>query len=256
MPTTLQGWTQFARAGVLIGGPDAALGGLAAAHLLKIADPPGVIDVWSPLALAGRTRGESVWRFRRGTRSAIGYLPHASVEETVLDLCCEGTADDIASWLARALHDRITTADRIARAMEAFPTLPRRSLIRETLVVVSGGSQSPMEVRFQRDVEAAHGLPAADRQVSYSKGSRSDMGHDRYRLIVELDGMLGHRGLGEIRDARRDAEHLAAGFSTLRFGWGDVVDRPCETALSVARVLRSRGWAGELRPCAGCAMAA
>lgn len=246
------GWTQFARAGVLLGGPGAALGGLAAAHVLNIADPPGVIDVWSPLGTPMRSRQAATWRFRRGNRTAVGSLPHTGVEETLLDLCADGSADDIASWLSTALHDRLTTPARLAGAVESAPALPKRSLVMQTIGVVAGGAESPLEVRFQRDVEHAHRLPVPERQKSYSHGRRSDMGHTEYRLIVELDGALGHRGPGEIRDARRDADHLAAGFVTLRFGWGDVVDRPCETAATIARVLRARGWPGHMRRCKRC----
>lgn len=251
----LPGWRQFARAGVLIAGPGATLGGAAAAHLMGLAEAPRTIDVWSTDRSTVRRRAGRFWRFRRGVRSAIGSPPHTSAEEAILDLCAEGTTDDIAHWLSEALHHRRTTVERLAAAIDASPKLPRRGLIAETLQVVGGGSHSPMEVRFQKSVEVPHGLPTPSRQQSYSRGTSSDMGHDAYKLLVELDGKLGHRGPGEVRDARRDADHLAAGFATLRFCWSDVVDRPCETAAKIATVLRARGWTGTLKPCPRCRVA-
>lgn len=248
-------WRQLAWAGILIGGPGAVLAGAAAAHLMGLADPPAVIDVWCP-GSAALSRREGHWRFHRGARNGVGSPPRTRAEETVLTLCSHGTLDDIGGWMSKALYRRVTTPERLRRAIGARPKLARRVLILETLDVVAGGSQSPMEVRFQRHVQTCHGLPVPDRQRSYSKGRKSDLGYTEYGLIVELDGLIGHRGFGEIRDARRDADHLVAGLVTLRFSWSDVAGRPCQTAATIARVLQARGWAGEVHQCPRCRHAA
>ncbi|AXE39848.1 hypothetical protein JS278_02713 [Acidipropionibacterium virtanenii] len=245
-------WLQLAWAGVLIAGPGAALGGAAAVHLLGIADPPGVIDVWCPGKVSSVLRREPYWRFHRGARRSLGSPPRTTAEEAILTLCSQGSLDDIGGWLSKALFKRITTPDRLRRAVVQKPKLRQRALILETLTVVAGGSESPMEVRFKRDVEKAHGLPSPSRQKCYSRGRKSDLGYTEYGLIAELDGMIGHRGAGEIRDARRDAEHLVAGLAILRFGWSDVAGHPCETAAIMARVLRARGWRGKPHDCPRC----
>jgi hypothetical protein len=56
-----------------------------------------------------------------------------------------------------------------------------------------------------------------------------------------------------VRDNRRDNAAAADGIFTLRYGWADVTERPCETAREVAAVLGQRGWPGPLRRCGpGC----
>lgn len=57
------------------------------------------------------------------------------------------------------------------------------------------------------------------------------------------------------RDMRRDNAGLAEGVVTLRYGYADVTERPCQVAAEVSQVLRSRGWAADPRRCGpGCAM--
>lgn len=55
------------------------------------------------------------------------------------------------------------------------------------------------------------------------------------------------------QDQARDNATAVSG-ATLRYGWGDVTRRPCETARQEAAALRERGWTGTLKPCSpGCA---
>jgi len=43
---------------------------------------------------------------------------------------------------------------------------------------------------------------------------------------------------------------MIAGEATLRYGWADVLGRPCEVAAQVVAVLRARGWTGKPPGCA------
>ena len=243
-------WLDLAWAGVLIGGPGSGVGGAAAAHLWGIGDPVDQIDIWSPrTALAVR---DDRWVFRRGVRKVIGSPPRTSLEETVLDLCAGADADVQSGWISAALRSNRSTAQRMSRALDRATRLKGRRQVAELLQAVSGGSESPLEVRYLRDVERAHDLPAGTRQRSMSSRTRSDVVYEAYSLIVELDGLLGHRGDGERRDAWRDALHLTMGLVTLRFGWSDLVQHPCEVAAAVAEVLYSRGWQGSAKPCSNC----
>lgn len=79
-----------------------------------------------------------------------------------------------------------------------------------------------------------------------------DCHYEAYHLVVELDGQLGHTGTDAWRDWRRDNRHLLDGLVTLRFGWFDVLNAPCEVALAVVTVLRRNGWPGSLRRCGNC----
>jgi len=76
--------------------------------------------------------------------------------------------------------------------------------------------------------------------------------YDPFRLVVELDGRVGHEGMGRFRDMRRDNGSTVAGDATLRYGWADVVGRRCQVAGQVGSVLTARGWTGRLRRCPQC----
>jgi very-short-patch-repair endonuclease len=98
-------------------------------------------------------------------------------------------------------------------------------------------------------------LPRAKRQhaVMTANGvERRDALYEEWQLLVELDGRLGHEGLGAFKDMQRDNAAAVRGEVTLRYGWFDVVSRPCEVARQIAKILRARGWLGSLRPCAAC----
>ncbi|WP_197429858.1 hypothetical protein [Auraticoccus cholistanensis] len=69
--------------------------------------------------------------------------------------------------------------------------------------------------------------------------------------MVELDGRF-HEGAGRFRDMRRDNLAMLSGQRTLRFGWPDVTQRPCEAASQVATLLVDGGWGGLFRRCRRC----
>jgi very-short-patch-repair endonuclease len=73
-----------------------------------------------------------------------------------------------------------------------------------------------------------------------------------YRLVVELDGRLGHEGAGRFRDMRRDNWATVEGEATLRYGFTDVAGYPCLVARQVWGVLSTRGFPGELQRCPRC----
>jgi hypothetical protein len=118
---------------------------------------------------------------------------------------------------------------------------------------VAGGSHFPLEFRYDRDVERAHGLPVSAKQVKYIKrdGTRGfrDRCYEEYGLIVELDGKEFHEAEQRGRDRARDNEAAATTGATLRYGWADVDAGACDTAGQVYRALRKRGYQGAIRPC-------
>lgn len=246
------GWRQRAWAGVLAAGEGACLGGVAAARLHGLTeDEVEVVDVWAP----GRSpivRAQAGWRFRRGDRPAVGRPPRLRLERTILDLCAGASPDDQARWVTRALADRRTTAPRLLSALDEAGCLPGRRDLVALLRWLDTGVESPLEFRYLRDVERRHRLPTSSRQVSVVQRTRVDVHHDEFGLIVELDGRLGHRGAGELRDAWRDAAHLLQGQATVRFGWVDVVQRACVCAWLVGQLLTARGWRGQVRRCPTC----
>ena len=251
-------WPALAWAGVLIGGDHARLGGLAAAHLHGLlADPPPEIQVLIPNVQAV-PKVAGPWCFLRerpGARrsQSIGSPSRLSVEDTVLDLVCDPDCDARAAahWLTLAVQSRRTTPKSLLRAAEDRHFLPARAVVLKILADTAAGARSPLELDYLNLVERAHGLPEGTRQKS-RRGTEVDVLYREYALIVELDGRLGHEGIGRFRDMRRDNASTTDGLATLRYGKADVFGSPCEVAVEVARNLALRGWEGPGHSCALC----
>lgn len=179
--------------------------------------------------------------------------PRTRVEETVLDLTgLATTLDDACDWVTRACGRGLTTEKRLLEAMALRTRLRWRGPLTQILSDPGGGVHSVLEFRYYRDVERAHCLPSATRQVRVVREGRSayrDAYYSKYRVAVELDGRVAHPGDTRWRDIRRDNAAAADGGVTLRYGWSDVTQDRCRTAGELARVLVQRGWVGVPKLC-------
>lgn len=250
-------WPSLAWGGVLLGGEGARLGHEAAAHAHGLIDePPDPITVLVPHHVQVQDR--SPWAFvreRPGARSprVTGSPPRTLIADTVLDLCLDGSASRVEDWVTRAVQRRMVTTALVKRALRRRSRHPHRALLAELLTDVAQGAESPLELRYLRDVERRHGLPAGLRQVVDAEGTaRRDVLYVDLGVVVELDGRRGHEAEGAFRDMRRDNKATADGLVSLRYGFADVHGQPCVVAREVAAVLRRRGWTGDLRRCADC----
>jgi very-short-patch-repair endonuclease len=251
-------WIALAWSGVLIGGDAARIGGRAAAFLQDLVPkPPDQIEVLVPASRAAPAVS-GVWYFRRErvgvrSRASVGSPPRLTVEDTVLDLIDDpdGTARDVVNWLTIAVQARKTTPERILRAARGRHFLRHRGLVEDVLVDVRAGVRSPIELDYLRDVERAHGLPVGRRQVG-RRNTEVDVYYEDYGLMVELDGRLGHTGMGRFRDMRRDNAATTDGLATLRYGKADVFGIPCAVAQEVGVNLARLGWRGVPRQCDCC----
>ncbi len=225
--------------GILLADGPAAIGGLAAAHLRGVGEEPTRILVWGE-----RSRTQGPWMFRRGHRPASGALPMVGPEDAVLEACAEVSPRRVLEFLTAALVKGVTTPQRLRDRAVDLSCLKHRKLILNLLPDLADGIQSTLESHFLHQVVRPHHLPEGLRQISLSKGTRSDVVLEEYGVVVELDGRRGHEGDARWRDAQRDNRHLLRGYVTLRFGWHDVVLSPCSVASILAEVLRQRGWKG------------
>jgi hypothetical protein len=258
--TLVPPWLAWAWAGVLIAGDQARLGGRAAGHLYGlVVAPPALIPVLTPGTTRPRVQGP--WQFTReqpGQRwpRSVGAPPRLTVEDCVLDLVAQETnSERVVGWVTASVQARLTTPLRLRRALQRRTRLRHRALLLELLDEVAEGARSPLEVRYLRDVERAHGLPAGARQAGRRR-TEVDVLYDDYGLLVELDGRRGHEDEGRFRDMRRDNWSTTDGLATLRYGYADVVGRPCEVAAQVAQNLFRRGWSGLPNRCGRCRRAA
>lgn len=247
-------WLALAWGGVLLGGDDARLGAEAAAHLHGLLEsPPELITVLVPHGIKRTPR--VCWQFiqeRDGIRRrSRGAPPRLDVEDAVLDLCDGAEPGQIVDVTTRAVQTRRTTPERLSRRLAGRPRHGQRKLLCSLLGDVAEGAESPLELRYVNDVERPHGLPRGRRQHR-SRGTAQDVYYEDFGAVIELDGIKGHHGTDRHRDMRRDNRSTMAGDSTLRYGWWDVVERPCLVAAEVAALLRLRGWSGVPDLCPQC----
>jgi very-short-patch-repair endonuclease len=249
-------------AAVLSAGPGAILSHETAAELHRLIDQPSdaihVIVPWQRrIAVAS---GVSLHRSKRAGETVLGYgsPPRTKVEETVLDLTQTAvTLDDVCGWVTRAFARDLTDETKLRAAMGIRPKLRWRTDLDELIAAAAGGDHSVLEYRYDRDVERAHGLPKARRQVPFTgpggRRGRRDRVYEDYALVIELDGRLAHPVESQWRDKARDNAAAVDGKQTLRYSWTQVRRGPCEIAVEVATVLRMQGWPGRPRPCSpGC----
>jgi hypothetical protein len=243
-------------AAVLRGGPRSLLSHETAAETYDLVKPSKLLHVTIPQRQRMEpARGLVVHRSVRDLEQirGSGLPPRTTVEEAVLDLAqAAADFDEVVALIAKACQRRLTMAVLLRQSLDARPKSRWRAEILEAIGDVASGAHSPLERRYLRDVERAHGLPNADRQACAVQNGRAiqrDVRYRRYRVVVELDGAAYHPAERRLADARRDNAAVAQGLVTLRYGWTDVTSRPCQTAAEVAAALRARGWTGQLRRC-------
>lgn len=251
-------WSALAWAGVLLGGDQSRLGFAAAGHQWGLVNtPPRTITVLVPVGQVMADR--DVWTFRReypGTRDrrSPGNPPTTTIEDTVIDLCGESTQTEVLDVVTRAVQSRRTNAPRILSCVDRRQRVRHRRYLHELLDDVAEGAQSALELRYLQDVERAHYLPRGTRQVRAWRGRAfRDVRYDEFSTLVELDGQL--HALDRHRDARRDNAALLEGEVTLRYGWQDVTESPCQVAWQIAAILSANGWSGSPDRCPRCVAA-
>lgn len=249
-------------AAVLSAGPGAMLSHETAGELHRLVDRPADL-IYVTIPRERRivaAEGVSIYRSARAVEAVQGhtYPPRTKIEETVLDLTqTAATFDDVCGWVTRAIARDLTDETRLRAAMSMRPKLRWRADLYELIAAAAAGDHSPLEYRYDRDVERAHGLPKAGRQVPFTspggRRGRRDRVYEEYATVVELDGRLAHPEDSQRKDKARDNAATVAGMQTLRYGWTQVRREPCQVAVEVAKVLRQQGWPGRPRACSpGC----
>ena len=246
-------------AAVLRAGPQSILSHETAAELAGLADKPSkLLHVTIPESQRIRPiDGFVIHRSGRILEARHPGLlpPRTMIEETVLDLAEEvASFDDVISLLARACQRRLTFPWMLRQKVETRAKLRWRLEIMQALDDVESGVHSTLEYRYLRDVERAHGLPTAERQIRAVQNGRTiyrDVFYRQYGVVIELDGRASHADR-RLQDNRRDNAAAARGVITLRYGWPDVTEHPCETASEVAQTLTRRGWPGPIKRCRHC----
>jgi hypothetical protein len=190
-----------------------------------------------------------------GYEARLLDLPCTPMLMTVLDLVeSAASLDDAYGWVSRAVISRGIPRELIATELDQRKKFSRRRWLNDALADIGDGIHFPLERRWAREVERAHGLPKPTRQARRDGPDgrrRLDNYYQPFGLCAELDGAAFHRAEDLDRDRRRDNETLiAAEAKTLRYGFKEVANHPCDQAEKFARALIKHGWpAGTLKAC-------
>ncbi|GAA1707343.1 putative AbiEi antitoxin of type IV toxin-antitoxin system [Propioniferax innocua] len=246
----------FAHAGAMIGGPRAAVGGLAAAQILDLQvsalPKPETITIW--VEKDRRVDPRPRWEFRQ---DCIGRLERAGQNSRVidrhdvlLDVSESLPSRAVIGWFLDCLREGQVSAQRLRHLLDARARHKHRWFLHGVIADAVTGIESALEHQYVTQVEKPHGLPIPQRQVVIA-GHRSDAWFPEQRVTLELDGWNYHKDT--IRaDAHVDAKRAALGIVPLHIGWEDVIAEPCRTAQMIADVLRTRGWLGSASRCRSC----
>ena len=157
-----------------------------------------------------------------------------TLERTLFDLAGAINEKRADRAIENVLARRRTTIERLwdVWADLAVPRRPGVPVMRKLLLKRGPGyvaRESELEIRFSELLDA-DGIAQPDWQVEIGDDEfigRVDCLFRRARLLVELDGRIGHVGvLDEARDCERDRRLRALGYRVRRFTWEDVVFRP------------------------------
>ncbi|HWA67091.1 MAG TPA: hypothetical protein VG899_12080 [Mycobacteriales bacterium] len=237
-------------------GAGAAVSHESAGAMWRLCKTPGAIHVTIPYLRDVQAQpGLVLHRSRTLDSNAVhpSLRPsRTTIERTVMDLlAARRTADSALGLVADAVRSRQTTPERLRRAIRDLPKTRWRKVVLDALPDLDAGAHSQLELR-DAALRRRHGLPQGVRQSRrLADGTEYlDVVIEEYDVHIELDGRLGHDAAREVwRDMRRDNRSEVAGMRHLRYGWADILDRPCEVAAQQAKVLRQQGWPGRLRSC-------
>lgn len=233
-------------AALLQAGANSALGNGTSAALWEMVDrPPPVCHV---TVVARHVRDHPGLRAHR-VRSLdardvrmCGRLPVTAPARTLIDLAADAPAAVLEEALARARARRLVTDQDLHDALGRAPLRTGAARLRRLL------TESVGEVltfsRFERDLIrllVAAGLPLPRFNVTLN-GHRVDAVWDEQRIVLECDGWAFHADrVAFERDRRRDQDHLAAGYRTVRITWRQLHDEPARIAELLRSVLVSAG---------------
>jgi hypothetical protein len=238
----LPSWRQDLQIALFIAGPGAVVSHRSAAALWRLPGfKAGPVEILTP---HGRTNHRVSCAVVHESRripahhvKTIDGLAVTSVERTLCDLASLPWVHPkrLERAMDNALAMRLATCEQLWKVWGDLVSKGRRGtrLLRALLAARLPGYVPPaseLEAIF-RDVVRAAGIEDPVRQLDLGNEEdwigRVDFTFRRQRVIVEVDGRIGHFGeLDRKRHKVRDKALEDAGWTVLHFTWEDVVARP------------------------------
>ena len=188
------------------------------------------------------TRQAALWAavLRAGPQSVLSHETAAELDGLV-----EKTSKLMHVTIPESRRVRPIAGFAIHRSGRIFEArhpglLPPRTMIEETVLDL-------VEEAASFDDVVSPLARACQRRLTFPR----DVYYRKYGVVVELDGRASHADR-RLQDSRRDNAAAAQGIITLRYGWVDVTERPCQTASEVGQTLTRGGWPGSLKRCRHC----
>ena len=162
----------------------------------------------------------------------IGHVTVTSIEQTIVDIACENGCEAALIAADFALHNQLTSVERITELASRQGPRPGINNIRSVLVVSDGRVESPAESRMRWRFHVA-GFAVPEPQViviAQGKVYRVDGYDATSRTIYEADGKYKYalHENGQVQaffdERNRDAPLRSLGFTVLRVQFSDVVD--------------------------------
>jgi hypothetical protein len=221
---------------------------------------PGAIHVTVPYNSSAVSQPlVTVHRSRAFQYIAVaGVPPLTSRADTAVDLAvAEDDARDAQRVLTELITGRRVSAGQVRERLAMRPPRRHRFALEQALNRTESGVCSVLEEVYAVEVEQAHGIPEARRQLPvWVDGRRlyEDVGYDELGipLTVRLDGRTHLEPDVAYRDRRRGNVAVLNGRDSLVFGWRELEEAPCSAAREVASLLHRHGWQGPLLRCAKC----
>jgi very-short-patch-repair endonuclease len=226
-------------AAVLYAGPDARLAEATAlwwrgllkypSRQIQVSTPRRVRDIENIVVRRERTP-ERVWH--RG-------LPMSTPSQAIAEYAATATQDMLRFVLANADYHGVLDAkalqDLAGRGVPGSPAL--RDALKDHLPALAH-TRSRGE-RLLLSFCRRHGFPVPMPNV-YIGGWLVDAVWREHRIVIEIDGDLGHRTPAQLhRDHQRDLELRALGYIVLRYTERQLIETPEEVAADIRRHLQA-----------------
>ena len=235
-------------AAVLALGLDALLSHTAAGALWRIVRGPVQTHVIVP-PQCGRHRRDGIVVHRQlvaeAHRATHDAIPCTNLLRTLLDLAAILPLSALASSFEEAQVIHELRPEILAAEVLSRPGHRGTGKLKVILAdaVDPAGVRSILELRFLR-MCAAHGIarPLVNERIGMWT---PDFLWPEQLVVVETDGVDFHRTAAKRRrDAEKDEALTALGLTVIRLRWGDVVERPFETAARIRGAV-SGSWGGD-----------
>lgn len=227
-------------------GPGAALSHETAAWWWELTDrQPRSIEVSTPMRRTSLPRRGSQRRVKVHSRRPVDRvwhrrLPVSAVPQTLLDFASVATFGRVRYALAEADYRRLLdfpAVEEILGRGRAGSDVLRRAVAKHQPALAY--TRSEFERRFVALCEESR-LPIPKFNVRLF-GMTVDALWREQRVVVELDGIQGHSTPAQIaRDHARDLRLRTAGYTVLRYTWGQITSHRDLIVADVRRALELR----------------